>query len=306
MAWVLPTTKWQVLPRPDWSSRNMGVPLLALVVASLGPLDPPARTDCIVDVRAETVRCAKAGWRPHDRAGPPRDQDLIEIVAQGITRDPAAGTVTVSLAVQNRRPFAIGTPDGAARTGLKVYLESGPTVTRPRGMPGSALVLANASGVIDVRSTGDQGYMAYDTILAPGETTAAAPWRWTVPPEVQSFSFSVRVVGANPATVAAASGGGSLPGLVRCEARFEDMCVPDVLDIVFRPGATADERQAAVDYRRATLIWESGDRARVLVPARGSIKRLLEYEFSFRLLAEVAEANHIRNMSLQMLSTPRE
>jgi hypothetical protein len=87
-------------------------------------------------------------------------------------------------------PPPLGTSDGSTPSsdGVRVVFESGPHAT---GGSGSVAVL-NADSTAFFTTVG-QPYFQYDGILAQGDTSSAREWRFSVPPGVSHFAFTVFV-----------------------------------------------------------------------------------------------------------------
>jgi hypothetical protein len=100
----------------------------------------------------------------------------------------ASGIFEADVTVQNLMAQPMGTPDGIAVTGIRVFFHSGPTVTSGTG----TVTVANADGT-GTFTGATQPYFEYDEILQHNEVSAAKTWRWSVPSTVGTFEFSVYV-----------------------------------------------------------------------------------------------------------------
>jgi hypothetical protein len=155
---------------------------------------PPARAvlACTVSVRAATLACA-----PRDAATPSSVSAAV-VGGQGsavrLTTEDArydgTSVFRADVALENLTAQALGTVDGEtpAAEGVRVFFGSGPVATAGTG----AVEVANADG--EGFFTGAaQKFFRYDGIVAPGGTSAAREWRFSVPGTVESFTFDVFV-----------------------------------------------------------------------------------------------------------------
>ncbi|HKP76211.1 MAG TPA: Ig-like domain-containing protein [Longimicrobiaceae bacterium] len=159
------------------------------------PRQPPpaaALVACTADVRTGTVQCAAQG------ASTPSGMSAVILGGQGTNvRLRSSGThydgtsvFRTDVSVENLTAQALGTVDGVtpSTNGVRVFFESGPNVTGGTG----TVSVANADGQAAF-TRAEQPYFRYAGILAPGSTTPAREWRFTVPSTVTSFSFSLYV-----------------------------------------------------------------------------------------------------------------
>ena len=93
----------------------------------------------------------------------------------------------MDVTVENLTGQALGTWDGATPSRRRPrFLRRGPTSAK------GTVDVANATGEAFFIAPG-QKYFQYDGILAPGDTSAAKEWRFSLPNTVTSFGFSVYV-----------------------------------------------------------------------------------------------------------------
>jgi hypothetical protein len=162
------------------------------------PRQPPpaaAVLTCSADVRAGTVQCVPQG------ASTPSGVSAIILGGQGTnvrlrsngTSYDGTSVFRTDMSVENLTAQALGTVDGVAPSpdGVRVFFESGPNVTGGTG----TVSVANADGQAAF-TRAEQPYFRYAGILAPGDTTPAREWRFTVPNTVTSFSFTLYVAAA--------------------------------------------------------------------------------------------------------------
>lgn len=86
-------------------------------------------------------------------------------------------------------PQAMGTPDGVVADSIRIFFSDLPAATGEGS--GTIEVLPDGTGFF---TGADQPYYRYAGLLAPGATTAARRWRFSVPPTVTTFTFSVYVL----------------------------------------------------------------------------------------------------------------
>ena len=142
---------------------------------------------CTAQVRAATVVCR--GASPSGVSA-----DLIVgspyVALQSSNVAYAADTFRADVTVRNQMDQPIGTTDGTtiAPQGIRVFFHSGPTVTSGTG----TVEVQNEDGSAAFTG-GSQPYFRYDTLLAPGQTSAPKQWRFTVPSTVATFQFVLYV-----------------------------------------------------------------------------------------------------------------
>lgn len=152
-----------------------------------------ALLDCRVELTGERISCASKA------AALPDDANALIVGSQGenvllsstnVSYDASSETFQADVTVKNLIGQALGTVDGETphADGIRVFY-----ITLPAAK-------GEASGTITVEdaetglfSGSEQPYSPYDGLLAPGETSAARTWRWTVPSTVSEFEFSVAV-----------------------------------------------------------------------------------------------------------------
>ena len=167
-----------------------------LPAAESEPVLPPSSAaavlKCTADVRAGTLACLPQG------AETPAGVSATILGGQGTyvrlassgTRYDGSSVFRTDVTVENLTSQALGTEDGTTPSpdGVRVFFHSGPTVTDGSG----TVSVANPDGE-GFFTASEQDYFQYDGILAPGDTTAAKEWRFTVPSTVGAFTFTVYV-----------------------------------------------------------------------------------------------------------------
>ena len=187
---------------PNAHRRRCGsVLLLAAALAACGdahptgtvPPEPAAgelRMDCRVSVREARMACIPAAPEMVGALGDlTLGQGRVALASTGASYDGAA-VFRVDVRLRNLIQQAIGTTDGAAVApqGIRVFFFQGPSASQGSG----PVEVANPSGRAFFTGA-DQPYFQYDTVLGPGEWSAFQEWRFTCPPSVLVFSFSVYV-----------------------------------------------------------------------------------------------------------------
>lgn len=157
--------------------------------------EPPsgalAMMTCTVAVAAGTLACDGAAVGPGASAAIIGGQGLyVTLRSSGGSWDPATGTLRTHVTLENLTSQALGTADGVTPSadGVRVFFSRGPTATEGSG----TVSVANADGQTAFTAAAQQ-YFQYDGILAPGDTSAAREWRFTLEKGVGAFSFGVYV-----------------------------------------------------------------------------------------------------------------
>lgn len=255
------------------------IPLAALCVgctdrSPMGPDSHPTGAfrmlsvvACIVDTRAGTVVCRETGAGQGD--GPSLailGKNQIKMASANVVSDTVTGRFSFDATVQNLLLEPIGTPDGITTTGIKAFVESGPTATSYTvGDTGSVWVV-NADGRATF-SAANQPYFRYDTILGTNAVSAPKRWIYGMSKTVKTFSFTVRVFTATPSeTPVPETVPEGIPAWVYDPANLANDDSPDmagrfprdVLLVRFNPGTPLEERQAAIDMVRGRVIGGIG------------------------------------------------
>jgi hypothetical protein len=224
-----------------------------------------ATFECAGRARAAEIACTPVA----DPQGGPRrallGQNQVKLRSNNISYDSISGIFAFDVTVQNLLAVAIGTPDGTTVEGEKVFYESGPTATSyiVPGDMGTAGV-ANADGRLDF-TRADQPYHFYNTILQPQATSAAERWELYIPKRIATFAFVVRVFTSTPTeNRVPAQAPDTVPiGLYDNPANMlansphfalSDKVLRDIVSLRFHPGATREERQAAVDVVHGAVV----------------------------------------------------
>jgi len=163
---------------------------------------PPAGTvgqlTCSVNVPEHTMACGSV--QPAGAAGARGDriigrQDVyVKLSSSGTTYDSGTEILSSNVVVQNLAGRPMGTPDGVTVSGVKVFFQTGPTVTAGEG----SVSLFNPDGTDGVFLASNQSYYDYEEILTPYQISQAKTWMFSVSPTVVSFSFTVYVSAALP------------------------------------------------------------------------------------------------------------
>ncbi|HEX2078506.1 MAG TPA: Ig-like domain-containing protein [Longimicrobium sp.] len=150
---------------------------------------------CRADVRQGTLQCASpapagAGGGSATILG---GQGInVRLRSSGPSYD-GADTFRVNVTVENLTGQTLGTADGAtpAPEGVRVFFSGGPISSS------GAVEVINATGEAFFTAAG-QKYFQYEGLLAPGDTSEALEWRFSVPPTVAAFQFWVYVAAPVP------------------------------------------------------------------------------------------------------------
>jgi hypothetical protein len=147
------------------------------------------RIDCSADVRAGEVRCGEAYAPDGVRALIVGGQGTnVRLVSSGTAYDGDAQILSSNVTVRNLLAQAMGTTDGETVDGVRVFFARLPDVTAGTG----SVEVANADGT-DVFTAGGQPYFHYEEIVAPQGTSLPKRWEFSLPPTVETFTFSVLV-----------------------------------------------------------------------------------------------------------------
>ncbi|HEV2750559.1 MAG TPA: alkaline phosphatase family protein [Gemmatimonadales bacterium] len=201
--------------RPIRPRQFCAAPLMALVsLAALtaacnnddtGPalLRPVAQlVRCQADVRGLSLSCGgatAASPSAPEAAGVSGDLivggqgTFLQLSSSHVTYNASTGIFAADVTVQNLMALVLGTPDGSAVTGVKVFFYSGPAVDSGSG----TVTVANADGIGTFTAV-NQPYFLYDQILGEGQVSGAKTWQWNVPATVGQFVFEVLVDAAAP------------------------------------------------------------------------------------------------------------
>lgn len=241
---------------------------------------------CSVNVVARQTTCRRDA-KSSGATGAPADTSIgpaIELRFSEERYTAPDSLYRANVRVVNRTEDALGTRDGKTVIGVTVFFESGPVVTAYRGLgdstdhkAGRVQLPQGDSGVVRVRNpdgratftkTG-QPFFLYREIVPAGEQSQPREWQWVVPSRVRSFDFTVRVFAGVRGEIevpAEIPRNWSVPGHYwrpqnrgYCGFGGAGPCVYDVAVVMFRNGATQQERQAAVDLVNGTV--EGGLRA---------------------------------------------
>lgn len=150
------------------------------------PPAPVAALSCRADVRGGSVGCdasAPGGARYTLLGG---QGTHVRLTSSDVRYDAATATFSALVTVQNLTAQAMGAEPGSA--GVRVFFHSGPVATGGTGL----VEVANAAGW-GTFTGGTQPYFEYAGTLQPGEVSQAQRWEWSVPPSVESFSFTLFV-----------------------------------------------------------------------------------------------------------------
>jgi hypothetical protein len=212
----------------------------------------------------------------------------ISVVLSNAGYDPRTLVYSFDSEITNLLPYPIGTPDCRSVTGVKVFVEAGPTA--------SAFYAPHDTGTVSVRdaeglqsfTAPGQPYLLYDTILAPNQATRPKRWEFSVPRSVSRFAFTIRVFTLTPADVVIpdtpASGFlidsdsvaklYSFPNTVLSHPRMNGPHPRSVLTLSFTRDATREDRQSATDAVGGRVIGGRTAFYYVVIPDDGTAEPL--------------------------------
>jgi len=199
-------------------------------------------------------------------AGQPRRIILgsgrVKLTSFNVVYDSVAQTLSADITVQNLRTHPIGTADGTNVAFIKAFFHEGPRVTAYKA-PGDTgtVTVANADGTCNC-SAANQPYFNYPEILQPNQISAVKNWRWHIPPTVNTFAFVLYVFTRYPGEVdIAATPPDTVPSslydaskVVKGDTSDSGWFLRDVVLMGFRPGTSAEDRLAAVNWTNGTVV----------------------------------------------------
>jgi hypothetical protein len=241
---------------------STGDRLAALNAAGFGA-SSVATLYCTATPRAGVLSCQQK--EPAGAPGPSRavlGQSQVKLRSSNVHYDSTTAIFGFDVTLQNLLSEPIGTPDGTTATGSKVFFDIGPIVTSYVSPSDTGSVSVNNADGNASFTRSQQPYYLYPEILATDQTSAGKHWELRMPLTVNSFSFVVKVFTSRPSDpkVPAASPD-SLPAGLYSDANVASnlnglagMYVRDLVTVVFQPGATLEERQAALDQVGGTTV----------------------------------------------------
>ncbi|HEX9936429.1 MAG TPA: Ig-like domain-containing protein [Longimicrobium sp.] len=146
---------------------------------------------CTAQVRDGAIACSTAPTPRGARGVILGGQGVnVRLASSGTVYDAGTETLTTHVTVENLTGQVLGSRDGvnAAAEGVRVFFQSGPTVTKGTG----PVTVANPDGQ-GTFTAGLQPYFRYAGGLVPGDTTAPREWRFSVPGTAAAFEFTVYV-----------------------------------------------------------------------------------------------------------------
>lgn len=167
-----------------------------------------------------------------------------------LVKDTVAHTWAFTAYVQNLLKQAIGTLNGTAVTGVKIF------VTDFHATAGTGAVsVANADGVGYFTSP-NQPYFNYNQIVAAGGYSGTRLWKFNVPNAVTAVSMSILVATDFPAEQSVTL---SPPALRPnwFDTLTATAYVPRVVSVIFKATATLADRQLAIAFVGGSVIGGS-------------------------------------------------
>jgi len=271
---------------PTLAVPTAGVPLL------LGTVE------CTVDRLRASVVCSESHRTRQD--GPSLallSGSAIKMRSANFVADTISEIWSFDATAENLLTYAVGTPDGQTKTGLKVFFETGPTARyRSPGDTGTVTV-RNPDGYQNFTGP-QQPYHLYDTILAPQAVTSPKRWEFNVPRTVSGYSFTVRVFTTTPhesrvplqPPAAEPAWFRDPSNSIRCFGNSTAMCLKGVVRVMFRALASQEERQSAVDMVKGSVVGGGDGFYYVSVPGNGTLANLEGHIRNLERLPQVQAA----------------
>lgn len=243
-------------------------------------LSPAVR--CTADVARHTLECEQSP--PGSMVAGADQPARISVVLSNPRYDSRTLVYSFDSEITNFLPYPVGTPDCRSITGIKLFVEAGPTATAfyPPYDSGTVSV-RDAEGFQSFTAPG-QPYSLYDTILGPQQVTRPKRWEFSVPRSVSRFTFAVRVFTFTPVESGVPDtppGGWLVPAdsvaelysftkTVLTHPRLNGPYPRGVLTLSFTPGATREDRQSAIDAVSGRVIGGRTVFYYVVIPEDGT------------------------------------
>ncbi|MGH7719805.1 MAG: hypothetical protein ACREON_13305 [Gemmatimonadaceae bacterium] len=249
---------------------------------------------CEVNVRASTVRCGELR-QPALTADTIVTSSLyLDYVFSSVQYDAAAHLHSLDVKVHNKLGQAIGTPDGSAVTGVRLYIDRVWTI-QGRG----TVTAANMDDSILVNGARQPAWL-YDQSVAAGGLSSARTIQFRLPSTVQNFGFRIGVYTAFPAEQQVTlMPPASEPSWYEDDSSWAThpawgTYLKRVAAVRFNEAATLTERQLAVAYVGGTVVGGY----RVLDGADGAYDLLIEDDGTgTQLFAAVDRLNALPQVS---------
>ena len=163
--------------------------------------------NCVANVTSNDVSCAPA----NSSSGPGRSVQqiiggqnvFVKVRTSNVAYDGTTFSFDTSIQNYTDQQFSTANGTSAHPGGVKIFFNSGPTVTGGSG----SIVVANPSGTATFTAA-SQPYYQYgglensalgsDGILDPAETSSTLNWQLTMPNTVTSFAFTLLVTTQMP------------------------------------------------------------------------------------------------------------
>jgi hypothetical protein len=261
--------------------------------------------ECVADLRSGTLACSEAQpVLPNGVHAALLGQNQIKMASANVSYDTLTLIYSFNATVQNLLSYSIGTPDGSTKTGVKAYFETGPTATAFYAPYTSGTVSVHNEDGVQSFTKPQQPYFHYDTILAPQQITQPKRWELLVPRSVSRFSFTVRVFTFTPPenkVPDVAPTGFLIPAdsvaklyaysnAIWTHPRLSGPYPRNIIEVFFARGATAEDRQSAIDMVNGTVIGGGTVFYYVLIPTDGTAEPLWKAIDRLKALPQVTRA----------------
>lgn len=156
------------------------------------PAQPLQALDCALSVTRETMECGA----PAPSTGGALGAGGVILGGQNVFVRLASSNVTTrgdtlpaDVTIQNLISQPLGTRDGVTphQDGVRIFFQTGPSAS-----PSGAAWLGNPDGAGDFFGP-EQAFFAYNTVLAPGATSAPRTWKFVHSGGVATITFRVYV-----------------------------------------------------------------------------------------------------------------
>lgn len=245
-----------------------------------------AAVRCMADLARHTLECEQSP--PGSMVAGADQPARISVVLSNPRYDSRTLVYSFDSEITNFLPYPVGTPDCRSITGIKLFVEAGPTAT--------AFYPPYDSGTVSVRDAEGfqsftapvQPYSLYDTILGPQQVTRPKRWEFSVPRSVSRFTFAVRVFTSTPVESGVPDtppGEWLVPGdsianlysfrrTMLSHRRLNGPYPRNVLTVFFTPDVTREDRQSAIDAVDGHVIGGRRVFYYVVIPDDGTAEPL--------------------------------
>lgn len=157
----------------------------------LSPAPPPDALQaltCSADVRGREMRCGEAGPSLGAASGSIIGGQGVNVrlTSRNVAYDSAAQVFRMEVTIQNLMDGTLGTYDGQGVAGIRIFFQADPVVLAGAG----EVAVSNSDGQSFYLGAGES-FFNYAAMLPPDAVSEPREWRFSVPNQVERFSFTV-------------------------------------------------------------------------------------------------------------------